>query len=133
MINQLRILPSILALFLLYSSILPSYSAHTKNKYLPKASLNKAQPANLSSLLASGVIGAITGSGISYLEKRYEIDPSIGMNSLLLLVGWLLESEIRNDIILILQRNLDEYGFTYKKSLMFKIAWLASWIAYLES
>lgn len=131
MINHLRILPGILGL-LVYSSIVPSH-AHTKNKYLPKVSFNKAKPANLSSLLASGIIGAITGSSISYLEKRYELDPSIGINSLLMLVGWLLESEIRNDIILILQRNLDEYGFTYKKSLMFKMAWLASWIAYLES
>lgn len=99
---------------------------------------NKVKPAfarpwstYITSLVLSGAIGATTGGLTRYFEKRFNIEASpIGL--VLGIFGWLLESEIRNDSIAVLQNDLDIYHIGRKKSLMFKCAWIASWLAYLN-
>lgn len=88
--------------------------------------------AYISSLIISGGIGAITGGVARYLEKSLKVQGGpIGV--FLTLLGWALESEFRNDIIIALQRDLDHHGVEYRKSLMFKSAWIASWLSYLHA
>jgi hypothetical protein len=85
----------------------------------------------LASLVVSGCVGATTGSLLRYAEKKLNIESS-SVALLLLLSSWMLESEFRNDVIAAIQQDLDEYGIKYKKGLMFKGAWIASWLAYLQ-
>ena len=83
-------------------------------------------------LLISGGIGAATGGTLRYLEKRLNVETN-QLALFITLLGWIFESEIRNDIIIALQRDFSEYGVAYRQGLMFKSAWIASWIAYLQA
>ena len=85
----------------------------------------------LASLVVSGCVGATTGSLLRYAEKKLNIEAS-SVALFLMLLGWMLESEFRNDIIVAIEQDLNEYGIKYKRGLMFKGAWIASWIAYLR-
>jgi hypothetical protein len=101
------------------------------HKAIRKPSLRRLSSAYLVSLLLSGAVGATTGTIVRYLEKRLDIESSpIGL--FLAILGWTIESELRNDIIEVLQKDLNVYGVEYKKGLMFKSAWIASWLAYLH-
>lgn len=94
-------------------------------------SLVKLWSTYITSLVLSGAIGATTGGLTRYFEKKFNIEASpIGL--VLGILGWTLESEIRNDIIAVLQNDLDVYDVGHKKSLMFKCAWIASWLTYLH-
>lgn len=86
----------------------------------------------MASLILSGCVGATTGSLVRYMEKRLNIESS-PVALFLLLLGWAFESEFRNDIILGLQKELDYYQVEHKKGLMFKSAWIASWLGYLQT
>lgn len=88
--------------------------------------------AYISSLIASGGIGALTGGFLHHLEKKVSIEAH-PIALFIFLLGWALESEVRNDIIIALQRTMDEYGIAYKKGLMFTASRLASWISYLHA
>ena len=85
----------------------------------------------IASLLASGCVGAATGAVLRYLEKQLNIQAS-PVAVFLVLLGWALESEFRNDIVASLQKDLDVYQIDHKKGLMYKGAWIASWLAYLQ-
>lgn len=88
--------------------------------------------AYISSLVASGAVGALTGGVVRHFEKKVSIeDHPIAL--FIFLLGWALESEVRNDIIMALQRTMDEYGIAYKKGLMFTTSRLASWASYLHA
>lgn len=102
-----------------------------KNVTKNDAVLRKFFSSYIASLLLSGCVGATTGGIIRYLEKQFDIESS-QMALFLYLVSWTLESEIRNDVIAGLQSDLDGYHVEYRKGLMFKGAWLASWFAYLQ-
>ena len=97
-----------------------------------KAQVRKLYSSYLASLILSGCVGATTGGLVRYMEKRLDIESS-PVALLLLLLGWAFESEFRNDIIIDLQKELDSYQVDHKKGLMFKSAWIASWLAYLQS
>ena len=100
------------------------------NGYEHKARSTQSRSAYLSSLVISGAVGAITGASIRYAEQRWITNESPA-ELFLIFLGWAIESEVRNDIIAILQKNMDEYSLSHKKALMFKIAWLTSWLFYL--
>jgi len=92
------------------------------------------------SLLLSGGVGIATGGFTAYFENvivKYmkkslpqEVAPLVWF---LPFFTWIIESEIRNDIITGLQTDLDAYQIHYKKGLMLKNAALASWISYLRN
>jgi hypothetical protein len=108
--------------------------ASATNTYAQSADTKKRQrviTAYVSSLILSGGVGAVTGGLVKYLEKKLEIE-KCPLGLFLMLVGWALESELRNDIIVALQRDLDQQGIAHKKSLMFKGGWIASWLSYLH-
>jgi hypothetical protein len=105
---------------------------YEKNKLHKKDfTMQQQYSSYISSLLLSGCIGAITGSTIRYLEKQLNIE-SQPIALFLTLLAWALESEVRNDIIANVQNNLDAYQIYHRKGLMFKSAWIASWLAYLQ-
>ena len=83
------------------------------------------------SLLISGCVGATTGAIVRYLEKQLRIESS-PVSLFLVLLGWAVESELRRDVITGLQQDLDAYHVAHKKQLMFNLAWIASWLAYLH-
>jgi hypothetical protein len=93
----------------------------------------------LGSAALGGGVGMITGSLIKYLENEMQqyVSNKLKMNELvtfaLILLGWALESEVRNDIIVGLQGDLDEYQVDYKKVMMLRSAWIASWLSYLSA
>jgi hypothetical protein len=103
-----------------------------KYKIQKRASLIRLCSSYVASLVLSGAIGVATGSVVRYIEKQFDIESSpVGL--LLAILCWTLESEFRNDVIAILQQDLDYYQIRHKKSLMFKSAWIASWLAYLQT
>ena len=87
----------------------------------------------ISALALSGGVGAVTGGVLRYLENQLNMPENSPLRLFVMLLGWALESELRNDIIIALQRDLDQYGVDHKKGLMFKTAWIASWLAYLRA
>lgn len=93
----------------------------------------------LGSAALGGGIGAVTGSLIKYLESEIQqyFSKKLNANELvtfgLLLLGWMLESEVRNDIVMGLQNDLDEYEIKCKKLIMLRSAWIASWLAYVSA
>ena len=97
-----------------------------------KTSLRRLSSAYALSLLLSGAIGAATGTVVRSLEKHFDFEASpIGF--FLIILVWTIESEFRNDIIAVLQNDLNVNNVDYKRSLMFKSAWVASWLAYLRA
>jgi len=87
----------------------------------------------ISALALSGGVGAVTGGVLRYLENQLKLQENSPLRLFAMLLGWALESELRNDIIIALQRDLDQYGIDHKKGLMFKGAWIASWLSYLQA
>lgn len=114
-----------------FSVLAVSGACTKKNVFNNNASLRKFCSSYIASLAVGGCIGATTGSIVRYLEKRFDIESS-PIALFLILLSWTLESEIRNDIIAGMQKDLDAYKVEYKKGLMFKGAWVASWLAYLQ-
>jgi hypothetical protein len=102
-----------------------------KTTHCSRSLLKQLTSSYFTTLLLSGGIGATTGGLVRYLEKRLDVESS-PIALFLALTGWLLESELRNDIIIGLQRDLDANHIEHKKSMMFKAAWIASWLAYLQ-
>ena len=102
-----------------------------KNVIKDKSSLRMLYSSYIASLAVGGCIGATTGALIKYLERKGDID-AYPVSLLFYILSWMLESEIRNDVILGVQGDLDGYQIEYKKGLMFKSAWIASWLAYLN-
>ena len=112
----------------------PTFIPKTVKRYkLPKrASLIRLCSSYIASLILSGAIGITTGSIVKYVERRFDMESSpVGLA--LAILCWTLESEFRNDVIAVLQQDLDYYHIKHKKSLMFKSAWIASWLAYLQT
>jgi len=103
-----------------------------RNKTIKKASVVRLCSAYVTSLVLSGCIGAATGSTVRYLEKKFDLE-STPMGLFFVIFGWMLESEFRNDVIAFLQNDSDLYHIGHKKGLMFKTAWIASWLAYLQA
>jgi hypothetical protein len=93
----------------------------------------------LGSAVVGGTVGVVTGSLIKYLESEMQHYFSKKLNTndvvtfALILLGWALESEVRNDIVMGLQGDLDEYQIAYKKMIMLRSAWIASWLSYLSA
>jgi hypothetical protein len=48
-------------------------------------------------------------------------------------LSWSLESDFRDELIGVLQKDLDAYGIHHKKNLMLRTAQLASWMMYLRN
>lgn len=102
-----------------------------ENVFKNNVALRKFCSSYMASLVLGGCVGATTGSLIRYIEKRFNIESSpVGL--LLLFLSWTLESEIRNDIIAGIQNDLDAYQIEHKKALMFKSAWVASYLTYFR-
>jgi hypothetical protein len=87
----------------------------------------------IAALAISGGVGAVTGGVLRYLENQLNMPENSPLRLFVMLLGWAVESELRNDIIGALQRDLDQYGIDHKKALMFKGAWIASWLSYLQA
>lgn len=93
----------------------------------------------LGSAALGGGVGVVTGSLIKYLESEMQqyFSKKLNTNEIvtfaLILLGWALESEVRNDIVGGLQGDLDEYQIAYKKVIMLRSAWIASWLSYLSA
>jgi hypothetical protein len=106
------------------------------NMYQVKKCKNKTHMKNICShycmsVLLSACVGATTGGLVKHAEKKLNVEAS-SFSLFLFLLSWTLESEFRNDMIALLQQDLDAYGIGHKKNLMFKAAWIASWLAYLQ-
>src|SRR5579871_426178 len=81
------------------------------------------------SLLAGACVGAITGSIVGYIERRFDVpDSAIGL--FLSILSWIYEPAFRNEILAAMQSDFDFYGIAHKKDSMFNAAWIASWIGY---
>jgi hypothetical protein len=100
---------------------------YTTYKDSHKSPLKKLGLRYIASIALSGGIGVLTGSLIRYAEKQLRIEAS-PYSLFLLLLGWCLESELREEMVIALEK--DYIG--YKKGLMLRTAQLASWIAYLS-
>jgi hypothetical protein len=125
-----RILSCAIGLFFASTNDICAQSPH-KNIMTRAEKRQRMLTAYISSLIISGGIGAITGGVVRYLEKKLNMEACpIGL--FLTLLGWALESEFRNDVLVALQRDLDQNGIDHKKGLMFKSAWIASWLSYLH-
>lgn len=119
------------AAVLFFASAHDSYAQAAQVKMTRAEKRQRVLTAYISSLIISGGIGAVTGGVIRYLEKKLNVETCpIGL--FLILLSWALESEFRNDVIVALQRDLDQNGIDHKKGLMFKSAWIASWLSYLH-
>jgi hypothetical protein len=109
-----------------------SFSYEKRDTQLTRAEKRqRVLAAYISSLALSGITGALTGGTIRYLEKKLNVE-ACPVALFVTLLGWALESELRNDIVSALQADFDQYGIAYKKGLMFKGAWISSWISYLH-
>lgn len=88
------------------------------------------------SVLLSGCIGATTGGLAKCAAKRLNLVKNIDDFSPselgLVLLLWLLEYECRNDLITMVQRDLDANRIDHHKNLMFRTAWIASWLGYFN-
>ena len=91
------------------------------------------------SVAIGGTVGAVTGSLIGYLENgtkqylatKWDINAApIGL--LITLLCWAFEAEVRNDIVVGLQGDLDQYDIEYKRVPMLRSAQIAAWLAYLR-
>lgn len=128
----------LVAIFFLFNSDISAQKGSMpqlkSGKYVQRAVVRKLYTSYFASLLLSGCIGAATGTAVRYVEKQFNLEASkeSPMTLLLMLFGWALESELRNDIIVALQKNLDAYNIGHKKGLMFKSAWISSWMTYLN-
>jgi|GEM_PF-2830324 len=96
-----------------------------------KASLLRLCSSYIVSLGLSAGVGFGTGTAVRYLEEKLDIESSPFMLVLGLFI-WMIEYELRNDIIDNLQQYLDSYHIKHKKVLMFRTAWLTSWLVYLN-
>jgi hypothetical protein len=120
----------VFSLSLLSSSLNYAQSA---SQYLKRSEKHeRLLAAYISSVVLSSALGAATGTISRYMEKKLNIE-AYPCALFLMLLSWALESEFRNDIIIALQKDLDKYGFAYKSGLMFKGAWIASWLSYLHA
>ena len=105
--KQLLILSALFSLSSLQGSVdLENEIQVKRNKIEKRASLTRLCSSYIASLVLSGCIGATTGSIVRYLEKKFDIESS-PMGLFFVIFGWMLESEFRNDIIAVLQRDLD--------------------------
>lgn len=97
-----------------------------------KNQIKKLYTMYAASLLASGCVGAVTGSAVRYMEKKLDV-PQSSIGLFLFIISWIYEPMVRNEIITAMQTDLDESGIAHKKIRMFRAAWIASWIAYLRA
>ena len=110
----------------------PQHKVEMPTRAQCKALVKKLYSSYAASLVLSGCVGATTGAVTRYLEKKLNVEAS-PIALFIMLFGWALESEFRNDLIAGLQQDLDAYQIAHKKGLMFKGAWIASWLAYLQA
>ncbi len=136
-----RILTCVIICFLSVISFSASatHGIHQKSVMRNNVHIKKFCSSYIASLLLSGGVGATTGWLTRYFEDRIigyvKRDFKVEALPIILglrLLGWALESEIRNDIIAGLQGDLDAYQIEYKKNLMFKSACIVSWLAYFQ-
>jgi len=88
--------------------------------------------------MVGGGIGMVTGGIMKYLENgtkqylaaKWEIN-SAPVSLLLTLLSWAFESEVRNDLVVGLQGDLDQYEIEYKRIPMLRSAQIAAWLTYL--
>jgi hypothetical protein len=127
-------------LFLLSAMPSSSDAAILPHKNLKDSTLFKRFCASyVGSVALGGGIGVVTGSLIKYLESEIQqyFSKKLNTNEIvtftLILLGWALESEVRNDIVTGLQGDLDDYQIAYKKMIMLRSAWVASWLSYLNA
>lgn len=83
------------------------------------------------SLMLSGCVGAVTGSVVRYIEKKLN-KPDSPIGFFLFVASWLYEPELRHAILTTLQVDFDSYGIAFTKDSMSRVAWIASWLAYLR-
>ena len=127
--KQIMILVTVLS----FSLSMSSYAQRERQEEMTMAQKRQyAVRAYISSLILSGGIGAVTGGVLKYLEKKFAVE-KCPFALFVTLLGWALESELRNDIVVAFQRDLDQNGIEYKKGLMFKGAWISSWLSYLHA
>ena len=139
MVKQFRILAIVFSLGIMPVSIVAQASAK-RNALENHPVLKKFCASYIASMLLGGGIGIATGSLltyaedalVNYVEKHQKIDNAF-THLLILALGWMLESEIRNDVVAGTQGDLDSYQIPYKKVLMFRSACIASWITYLRN
>jgi hypothetical protein len=82
-------------------------------------------------MIVSAIIGAGTGGFVRHIEKEFRIDQSTDV-ILWRAVAWYVEFMARTMIITSIQKDFDDCGISYKRSLMNLSAWLASWMTYLN-
>ena len=136
---------SCFVLIVAYFLAMPSFTYPECGFYSKKNIINnnaqtrKFCASYIASLLLGSGVGVITGGLtaygeniiMQYMKKNIKIESPLPF-WILRFFSWMLESEIRNDIIVGLQSDLDAYQFQYKKSLMLRSGWIASWLAYLK-
>ena len=80
-------------------------------------------------LFRSGVIGLIAGMATGYAENRLGVIPG----ELLSMIMWVMECQIRTEMIGEEVKNLDERKTTENERKIWRIGRLASWIGYLAA
>ena len=135
MVKQIRMF------VIIFSLCVTPFFVCAESKFISKnhSSLKKFSASYIITVLLGSGVGVATGTFLTYVEKallqyigkHHRIDFSL-LKLLVCLIGWSLEAEIRNDIVAGLQGDLDAYQMQYKKNVMFRSAWIASWLAYLK-
>jgi hypothetical protein len=108
--------------------------AHPAKKYsLPtRSNWNALCKKYFPPMVVSGMVGGVTGGFVRYIEKELNIQKSPEYWAWLV-IAWFTEYNIRNSIIMGIQRDFDECRIPHKKSIMHITACVASWMAYLQS
>jgi len=100
---------------------LPSNPTDNKSKGWYALSKQYATP-----MIIGGIIGSVTGSLESYIETEFKT--SIGF-----LIPWIIEHCVRDSIIREIEKDLNENNIPHKKNILYNTAWIASWLAYIQT
>lgn len=103
----------------------------TKDVSATKERIKRLYSTYAASLVASGCVGVVTGSVVRYIEKKLN-KPDSPIGFFLFVASFIYEPEIRHEILTALQLDFDSYGVSYTPTSMARMAWIASWLAFLR-
>lgn len=108
-----------------------SVEAEKKDVVSTKERIKRFYSTYAASLVASACVGAVTGSVVRYIEKKLN-KPDSPIGFFLFILSFFYEPEIRHEILAALQMDFDTHGISYTTNSMAKMAWIASWVAFLR-
>lgn len=126
----MKLFKQILLSLTLLASIAPVLAQSTEDTIVntsPK--WGKFFKKHIPSIVIGGLVGGCMGSLTHYVETALAAQQLQSWNFLV----WFAEFNIRHSIIDEMQKDLNEYNIPHGKNSMHTIAWITSWIGYLQS